>query len=284
MHYISDLQLQRLIEEDLPSGDLTTQTLGIGTAAARMEFFARGDMTVATIEEAARILEMLGVRARAACCSGAQVSAGTRLLSATGPASAIFAGWKVAQNLVEWASGIASEARSIVDAAHAVDRSVVVACTRKAPPGTRILAQKSVVAGGASIHRIGLSDTVLLFPEHRQFGGNEALRDQLARLRMSCPERKLVVEVKNIGEALIAARNGADVLQLEKFSPSGVTDTIAMLRELGHAGPLIAVAGGINARNVADYIRAGARIVVTSSPYTARPADVQVVIDAVPER
>ncbi len=172
---------------------------------------------------------------------------------------------------MEWASGIATSVREICDAARAVVPGIAVACTRKTAPGTRALSIKAVLAGGGAMHRTGLGDTLLLFPEHRAFLPGEPLRVTLARLRGAAPERAIVVEVATAEDAIAAAEAGADVVQLEKFTPTA----LAALRPRV-PGAKLAAAGGVNAANAAAYARAGADILVTSAPYTARPRDVQV--------
>jgi len=274
MFMIDDQALLALLKEDVPAGDLTTRSLGIGAEAGEMTMRARGAMRVACSEEAVRILQLLGAEAWIACASGRQVDGGEMLLFARGQAEALLAGWKVAQNLIEWASGLASAAAEILAAAQAVNPAVSVACTRKAVPGTRALSLRAVTAGGATIHRTGLSDTVLLFAEHRAFGGDAALATQIMRLRETCPERKIVVEVANRAEALAAAEVGAEVLQLEKFPPDEVA---AVAAALGRGWPgRIAAAGGIGVANAAAYAAAGAHVLVTSAPFSAPPRDVAV--------
>ncbi|WP_414897489.1 ModD protein [Rhodovulum sp. YEN HP10] len=272
---LDDATLLGLLKEDAPYGDLTTRSLGFGAAAGRLTMRARGPMTVCGTEEAARIFTLLGARAALAVPSGGTVPAGTVLAEATGPAEALFLGWKVAQTLTEWASGVATATAALVGAARAVAPGIGIACTRKAVPGTRALSLKAVVAGGAEIHRTGLSDTVLLFPEHRAFGGAAALAAQIGALRLACPERRVVVEVKTLTEAEAAAEAGADVLQLEKFSPDAAA---AAARALAGWTGCLAAAGGITPENAADYAATGMQVLVTSSPYYARPADVSVTL------
>lgn len=280
---LDDTALWALLKEDAPYGDLTTRALGLETTAARMSFAARDAMTVCGVEEAARLLGLIGAEVRTLAPSGTTLPAGAAILEARGAADALLLGWKVTQTLVEWASGVATRAAAIVASARTGDPAAVVACTRKAVPGTRALSVKAILAGGATMHRTGLSDTVLLFPEHRAVGAipggdAEALARQIATLRHACPERRIVVEVASVAEALAAARHGADVLQLEKFAPEAVADVIARLPPTD--APCVAAAGGIHAGNAADYARAGARVLVTSAPYTAPPADVAVTLQA----
>lgn len=272
---ISDAELDRCLAEDVPYGDLTTHALGIGAVPGRMEFRARAAMVVAAGAEAARLIARSGATVSGVLFDGRAAEAGDVLLVAEGPAAALLQSWKVAQTLMEAASGMASGARAIVDAARAVRPDVVVACTRKAFPGTRALAVKAILAGGAVPHRLGLSETILVFPEHRAFLGGESLAQALARLRQTCPERKLVVEVTSAEEAEGAALAGADVVQLEKFPPAAVAQVVARLGDVAPAAK-VAAAGGVNAANAAAYAAAGAHILVTSAPYLAPPRDVAV--------
>lgn len=84
-----------------------------------------------------------------------------------------------------------------------------------------------------------------------------------------------MVEVASIEEALLWANAGAEVLQLEKFTPEAVAGCRRALQSAG-LGTLLAAAGGIHADNAAAYMLAGADLLVTSAPYTAPPKDVQV--------
>jgi len=274
----SRAELEELVADDTPYGDLTTDALGIGDIPGQMEFCARGAMVVAEAEGAAEILEIAGCHVKLATTSGTVLAPGTSILFAEGPAAALHRGWKVAQTLIEIWSGVATAARAIVDAAASVSPGVVVACTRKNVPGTKSFAIRAVRASGAVMHRLGLSETILVFPEHRAFLA-EPLPETVKRLRHGAPEKKLVIEVKSIDDAMVAVDAGFDVIQAEKFSPDQIAALTARLRDRirpGAARPLIAAAGGVNAGNSAAYAQAGADIIVTSAPYLARPCDVQV--------
>jgi molybdenum transport protein len=271
----SRTELERLLADDVPHGDLTTDALGIGAVAGIMEFSARDAMVVALVEDAAALIELAGGRVELFVGSGQKLHPGAPILRAQGPAAALLRSWKVAQTLIEIWSGVASATRAIVDAATAVSPETVVACTRKNTPGTKAFAVAAVRAGGASMHRLGLSESILVFPEHRGFQDGEPLTASVTRLRRAAPEKKLVIEVNDIEAALIAAAAGFDVIQAEKFPPVAIAVLAARLCEAPRR-PLIAAAGGVNADNAAAYAQAGADVLVTSSPYLAKPRDVQV--------
>lgn len=270
---LSDHELHQLLAEDVPFGDLTTDALGITAQPARIQFFARDPMVVCGAEEAARLFELCGATVRLLTPSGTPAPTETLLLEASGSAGALHRGWKTAQTLMEWCGGMASSAAGIVAAARRGDPAALVAGTRKNVPGKRRLATKAFRAGGAVMHRNGLSETLLLFAEHRQFLGTEAPAVTLARLRQQCPEKRVVVEVATLEEALCWA--AADVLQLEKFTITAMIETVAALTAIG-SQTVVAAAGGINVQNAEDYARAGARLLVTTAPHLAPPRDVQV--------
>lgn len=275
MHYITDDELDRFIREDLPYGDLTTRSLGLSGARASIAFRAGSALVASSTEEAARILVRLGCAASVAAASGASVAAGGLMVSAHGPAEAVFGGWKVAQVLMEYASGIATSAARVVAAARAGNPDAVVACTRKTFPGVKAVAVKAIVSGGATPHRLGLSDSVLLFPEHRGLLGDKPLADIVRRLKTACPEKKVVVEVTSLDDAEAASAAGADVVQLEKFPPELAAEAV---RRASGQGVLVAAAGGVTAANAERYAAAGVRLLVTSAPYSAPPVDVKTTI------
>jgi molybdenum transport protein len=273
-------ELEALLADDVPFGDLTTAALGIGRMPGLMTFNARGPMVVAEVESAAALLALAGCTGvEIHAHSGDELVAEAPILSASGPAAALHRGWKVAQTLIEAWSGVASATRAIVSAARAVAPEIAVACTRKNTPGTKSFAARAVQAGGASMHRLGLSESVLVFPEHRVFLGEEPLAGCVQRLRRAAPEKKLAIEVKSVAAALEACAAGFDVVQAEKFSPADIAALVAAVKG-GRLASLVAAAGGVNIENAAEYARAGADILVTSMPYFARPRDVAVRIAA----
>ncbi|WP_254050834.1 ModD protein [Zoogloea sp. LCSB751] len=275
---LPDATLLALLADDVSCGDLTTVSLGIGVREGRVVFRARGAMTVCGSEEATRLFELAGARARLWVSSGSHVEAGRLLLEAEGTADSLHAAWKTGQVLMEWASGLATAAAAIVKAAEAGGRRVAVACTRKNVPGAKAMSVKAVRAGGATIHRLGLSESLLVFAEHRLFLA-ETPAQTVKRLRAREPEKKIVVEVGSVAEAAEWARAGADVLQLEKFSVGQVAECRQLVNALapnGRGAPLLAAAGGVKADNAAAFVAAGADLLVTSAPYTAAPADVAV--------
>ena len=279
---VSDARLAAMLAEDAPYGDVTTLGLGIGTAKGRAVFRARETMTAACVEEAERLMLLAGATTtRRFAASGAQVEAGADLLLVEGEAAALHRGFKVAQSLMEIASGIATRARAILCAARTARPGIAVACTRKHLPGAKDVMLKAIMAGGCMPHRLGLSDSVLVFPQHRAFLGRQPPHLWVAALRAAQPERKVAAEADSIDLALQLAHAGVDTLQLDKLPPEDVAAVVQALAGMPRC-PLVVATGGVNLANAAAYAGAGADMLVTSAPYAAPPADIGVTIIALP--
>jgi molybdenum transport protein len=273
---LPDGEIERFIDEDLPYGDLTTHLLGIGHQPGAITFSTREDTILCCCEEAGRVLEKCGCSISTLVPSGTRCDPGTVFLNATGTAQALHAGWKVALNLLEYASGIATRTARIVRAAKEANPGIVVVTTRKSFPGTKKVAVKAIMAGGALPHRLGLSETVLVFKQHTAFlGGTEAFLKEAGCLRARAPENRIIVEAESAEEALRIAAAGVDVVQLDKLAPAELRHVVADIRTMDRAVK-ISAAGGINEGNVAEYAGCGVDIIVLSSVYFGKPADIGV--------
>lgn len=273
---LPDAELEYMLGEDAPCGDATSFALGIVTQTGRLVFRARYAMVVCGSEEARRMGQLRGLRAVGHFSpSGTTLQPGDEILSLEGAAGALHMVWKSAQTLMEYLSGISTSAAMIVAAARRGNPAASVVCTRKNFPGTKAAAVKAVLCGGASPHRLSLSETLLVFAEHRQFLPDETPPGIITRLRRRWVERRIVVEVASEDEAATWAAAGADVLQLEKLAP----EAVARIRQRLPHVPL-AAAGGVNAGNAEEYAHAGAEILVSSAPYFASPRDVAVTMSS----
>lgn len=280
MYYaIPDTELERFLEEDVPYGDLTTALLGIGGNEGEILFTSRERTIVCCTEEAGRILEKCGANILFSLPTGTVVEPGTLILKAEGPAGALHAGWKVALNLLEYASGIATRTRTIVDLARSANPDVSVVTTRKSFPGTKKVAIKAIMAGGAFPHRLGLSESILVFPHHTVFlGGLEPFLERLADLKKSAPEQRIIVEAETPEEAISIARASADIVQVDKMSIAALSRLVLDIRA-NCPGVKISAAGGINAENAAAYAATGIDIIVLSSVYFGKPSDISAIIN-----
>jgi len=281
MIYFTENDIDRLIEDDVPMGDMTTNLLGLAGQRGSISLFARNKMTVCCTEEAVRMYLKTGLNVRYSVASGTTLEAGEKILEAEGDATAIHLIWRTGGAMIEFASGIAGRTRQLVEAAKAENPLASVAGTRKHPPYLKKIALKALMAGGGVPHRTGLSDTILIFKEHLLFsGGYENLPTIIQSIRQKQKERKIVVEAHTTEEALWIAKAGADAIQADKMPPDNFRECVNQCKKLNSNIYMIA-AGGVNASNAAAYAKANADVLVTSWMYFTSPADVLVKIESI---
>lgn len=279
--YISEEVLDRFIHEDAPYLDLTTEVLGIGQDQGRISFAAREKGIICGTEEAGRILEKIGTKVDLLLTSGTKVIPGQVFLQAEGNASGLHIAWKVCLNILEYCSGIATRTRTLRDKARSVSPSVNILSTRKMFPGTRELAIKSVVAGGGFPHRLGLSETILVFRQHITFlGGMNELNKRIPQFKKQACEKKVLVEVESLDDALLLAAAGVDGLQFDKVPAGQLKSYVAEIKK-AYPQLLLIGAGGINESNIMEYAATGVDGLVTTSMYFGRPLDISVIMDPV---
>jgi molybdenum transport protein len=271
-------EIEQLILDDAPLGDLTTYLLGLGSQKGKLEILAREDLMVSGTEESVRLFKKLDLTVKKYLKSGTLCNAGDSILTVTGDAGAIHSAWRASGTIIEFSSGIASRTHKLVTAARKGNSLTTVAGSRKHAPFLKKIALKSLMAGGAVPHRTGLSDTILIFKEHLLFtGGYEKLSDTVKAVRQQQKERIIVVEAHSQSEIMAVARSTADFVQIDKMPLPEFTSCVKQCLQLNpHMG--IIAAGGINADNATAYAKAGAHVLVTSWMYAAPPADIKVKI------
>lgn len=233
-------------------------------------------MIICGTEEAKRVFELCGATVQAQIESGNFLMEDQIILKATGSAEALHTAWRIALNLMECAFGIASRTNNLVRAARQINPSVGIVGTRKVFPGTRKLSIKAIMAGGAIPHRLGLSETILIFKEHLTYlGGMSGLLERLPELKQRFQEHKIAMEVETSEDAWAIAQVEIDMIQFDKVS---CTDLKPLVQSLKQQYPNIklAVAGGITVDNVQNYASTGVDLLVTSFPYFSKPADIGV--------
>ncbi len=272
MYFIPDSRIDELINEDLQLMDMTVLALGIEDVRGAVLCFPKQECTVAGVEEAARIFRRCDAAAHIIKPSGSRAAAGEVILKAEGSAGALHACYKTAQNVMEYCSGIATRTADMAAAAKAAAPGVSVAVTRKHFPGAKTLSVKAALAGGAAPHRLGLSDSILVFDQHRIF--TDDFPALIKRMKAEFPEKKIEAEAANAEEGLAFVRAGADAVQCERFTPAELSGFVREAKNIA-PGVVIAAAGGVNASNAAEYAAAGADVLVTSWVYFGKPQDIK---------
>ncbi len=278
MIYFTDKEIDELLIEDLPYFDLTTSLLRLENKPAKIQFFTREDTLLCCTEEVMKIFGKVGIQVTLFTPSGEFIEKGIKFFEGEGLAKNIQAVLRVSENLLGYASGIATRTRNLIGKAREINPSVIVASTRKTIPFTRKIAMKAVQAGGAAIYRLGLSESVLVFENHYSFLGGLANLDKRIKEQKNLIAGKIItVEVKNPDDALAIASSGIDIIQIERL---GYKEIRALKKEIHTINPgiKIAVTGNINIDTVEEYAKTGADILVTSWPYYGEPSDLMVTV------
>ncbi len=278
MAFISINEIDRLINEDVPYIDLTSWTLGIREQEGRITYFTRENAVVCGTEEVRAIFERLHIEMDHMVPSGRQITAGSELITGIGRAEDLHMAWKVGQNILDNCSGIATKTKKMVDIVKAANPNMAVLTTRKGFPGTKTLATKAIMVGGAMPHRLGLSETILIFKQHLDFiGGFEGLLNKLPEIKAECCEKKVIVEATTLEQAIMLCRAGVDGIQFDKMSVADLISAVIYLRaEFPHK--VLLAAGGINETNISEYAKTNVNGLVTTSLYSAKPIDIGVKI------
>jgi molybdenum transport protein len=278
MIHFNDYELDQFLNEDIPYEDLTTTFLKLENKPARMQIATRDDTVLCCTEEARQIFSKRGIQTTLFTPSGEFIEKSVKFLEAEGLAGNLHAVWRVIENIMGYSSGIATRTRLMIQKAMQVNSNITIATTRKTLPGAKKIILKAVLSGGGSIHRQGLSDTLLILKNHTVFFENsESLITRIVERKKLINGKPLTVEVKTTDEAKIMAKAGIDIIQFDHLTSTTTSSTVSVLKKI-NPSVKIAVAGGITLENVDEYAGCGADILVTSWPYYAKPADFTVTI------
>ena len=184
--------------EDLgAAGDITTDATVPADARARGQFLVKADCVLAGLDvafEAFRLLEP-GVQVVGRKGDGERCAPGDVVAEVVGTARTLLVAERTALNFLQRLSGIATITRRFVDAAGG---RIIVLDTRKTTPGLRVLEKYAVRAGGATNHRVGLFDAILIKDNHIRLAGGVTAAVAAARARQ--PDLTVEVEAETLDQ------------------------------------------------------------------------------------
>ncbi|MGX5696895.1 carboxylating nicotinate-nucleotide diphosphorylase [Agromyces soli] len=261
------------LDEDAPWGDLTSETLIPADAVATAALVAREPGVFSGVEVLRTAFRLVDerVEVRPLVTDGQPFAAGEVLAELSGPARGVLTAERVALNLVQRMSGIATLTARYV-AAVAGTRARIVD-TRKTTPGLRSLERQAVRDGGGRNHRRTLSDAVMAKDNHLAVltAGGLDLAEALRAARERLPHTvHLEVEVDRVDQIDAVLAGGADTIMLDNFSPSELVEGVA--RIAGRA--VVEASGGVNLDTVAEIARSGVDVIsVGALTHSARALD-----------
>ena len=248
------------LAEDVGRGDVTSEATVSPDAVARADILQKAPGVVCGLPVVAKVWRELDPRVRVTpvVVEGSFDDRRRVVARLDGPASAILTGERTALNFLQRLSGVASVSRRAMQLV--VGSHATVIDTRKTTPGMRVLEKYAVRVGGASNHRAGLDDGMLIKENHiRAAGGiSPAVR---AAQRRAAPGMLVEVEVTSLDELDEALAAGATLILLDNFSIDTLRAAVTHTR--GRAR--LEASGGIHLDNLAavaatgvDFISLGA--------------------------
>lgn len=271
-------QIKSIIEaalaEDIGSGDITTAATVNRRKKGRAFAIAKEDFVVAGLDVFEATFKTLdqNIRVRKMIADGRPAKKGTVLAEITGSLSKILQAERVALNLFQRMSGIATLTEKYVSAVRGTKAKILD--TRKTAPGLRVLDKMAVRLGGGTNHRIGLYDGVLIKDNHIEAAGGitPAVAAQRAFLRR---RRKIEVETVTLCEVKEALDCGVDIIMLDNMTVRAMKQAVDFVA--GRA--LLEASGNVNLKRVAAIAATGVDFIsVGELTHSVRAADISLKI------
>jgi nicotinate-nucleotide pyrophosphorylase (carboxylating) len=249
--------LRSFLAEDLGPGDITTDTVVSATQRARGEVIAKAPLVLAGIDLFVEVFRLLDLTTEVEICchDSEELKPGQIPARVRASARALLTGERVALNLLQRLSGVATLTQRFVRAIAGTGAEILD--TRKTTPGLRALEKYAVRAGGGRNHRKDLGEAVLIKENHIRLAGGvpAALATaQAAKGRAAWIE----IEVTNLDELRSALAHNPDVVLLDNMSAHLVRQAVEQVRAHDPARKIRTEAsGGITLGNVREFAEAG---------------------------
>ena len=255
-NFALDDSLRRWLEEDIGTGDLTSEALIPEDAVTVGLIHSKDTGILCGVEVARRVFELLdpGLEFTALAKDGDKLEYGTKIAEIKGCARSILTGERLALNLLQHMSGVATQTKKLADLAKPYDTRVVD--TRKTTPGLRQLEKYAVRVGGGHNHRLGLYDAILIKDNHIAVAGG--VKEALDRAKTYASHMtRIEIEVESLEQAKEAVAGGADVIMLDNMAPEAMKECVAYINHRA----VVEASGGIGADNLQAAAAAGVDVI-----------------------
>jgi nicotinate-nucleotide pyrophosphorylase (carboxylating) len=268
--------IEQALREDLGSGDLTCEACVPEGATASAQFVARAEVVACGGFVAALVFQTLdpSIEFESVVAEGAQVEAKTTLWRVRGRARTLLMGERVALNLTQRMTGIATLTQRYVRAL-APGSTTRITDTRKTTPGLRVLERYAVRVGGGHNHRDNLGSAVMIKDNHIIAAGGITAAVRAAKARSPHTSR-IECEVTNLAEFAEAKQAGADIIMLDNMSDALVAEAVT-----AREGRCLEASGGITLERIASLSRIGVDVIsVGALTHSAPAADIGLDFDS----
>ncbi|SEL96156.1 carboxylating nicotinate-nucleotide diphosphorylase [Paenibacillus sp. OK003] len=222
--------IKNWLREDVGAGDVTTSVTIPAGSQSKAVIHAKDNGIIAGITVAELVFQVVdsGLVFTPMVKDGEAVTHGMILAEVEGSTHSLLTGERLALNLLQRMSGIATRTRSYVDALEGLSTRLVD--TRKTTPGHRLLEKYAVRVGGGANHRFGLYDAVMIKDNHIKGAGG--ITEAVQRARAVIPHTMTIeVETEKLEQVREALQAGADIIMLDNMHPDRMREAVALIRE-----------------------------------------------------
>ncbi|RAW11070.1 carboxylating nicotinate-nucleotide diphosphorylase [Paenibacillus taichungensis] len=222
--------IKNWLREDVGAGDVTTSVTIPAGSQSKAVIHAKDNGIIAGITVAELVFQVVdpGLVFTPMVKDGDAVTHGTILAEVEGSTHSLLTGERLALNLLQRMSGIATRTRTYVDALEGLPTRLVD--TRKTTPGHRLLEKYAVRVGGGANHRFGLYDAVMIKDNHIKGAGG--ITEAVQRARAVIPHTMTIeVETENLEQVREALQAGADIIMLDNMQPDRMREAVVLIRE-----------------------------------------------------
>ena len=274
MFNLTNKELEEYIHDDIPYFDITTSLQNEKNRQAKLSIFTREDIMVSCSEEAKRVAELLNCHVQKYVPSKTNIKKGESILEFTGAYEDVHKAWRVCQILLEYSCKIATYTHDMNQKIKAINPSCELLATRKTFPFAKRFCIKSILNGGAFPHRLGLSETILFFENHRiLYETNKDFYKAIYDFKIKVPEKKIVVESSTLEDMKQLMEYGVDVIQIDKASLEVIAQAVEHKNRYVYESVKLLATGGIHLNNVEAFAKTKVDGIVTSSLYNAGSAN-----------
>jgi len=277
--YIKEI-IRRALDEDIQSGDVTTQATIPNSVFGKGKFLVKANGVIAGINIANNVFEMIDdtIELKILIPDSNRVSIGNIVAEVEGKASSILTAERTALNFLQRMSGIATLTNTFVEKIKHTKAKILD--TRKTAPGLRLLDKEAVRLGGGTNHRIGLFDLFLIKDNHIEIAGSitsavEACRNFQQKKNSNL---KIEVETKNLEEVKEAISSKVNIIMLDNFT----SDLMRKAVDLVDGKCLVEASGNINIDNVKEVAETGVDFIsVGALTHSVKALDISLEVEQI---
>ncbi len=269
--------LRRALQEDLGSGDITTNACIADSHVSRADIIAKEEFVLAGMPLVEELFHLVDPNLYfiKKLDDGSVLRKDEVIATIEGRTASILKAERTALNILQRLSGIATLTRRFVEKVK--DTGVRILDTRKTTPNMRMFEKYAVRVGGGLNHRMGLYDGILIKDNHIKASGG--IREAVRRVRdYGTRMLKIEVEAETIEQVKEALQEGVDIIMLDNMSLREIKEAVGLIRQQ-NPSVMVEVSGGVSLDNIRELAETGVDFIsIGALTHSARAVDISLEI------